>query len=143
MTIPGILVYVIALPAYLFSVVYKNQEFIELIKDKQDLSKQKQFQVEQFVGSYGFLFNGYKKEYYYFEFITMFSKVLIIFATEYLRKVSNEIQVLISIIIIISSIMSIIKLRPYESVRYGEENIQSQSIQMVIMYVGLFYMTNS
>ena len=45
-TIPGVLVYVIILPAYLFSVVYKNQELIELIKDKQDLSKQKQFQVE-------------------------------------------------------------------------------------------------
>jgi hypothetical protein len=43
----------------------------------------------------------------------MIRKILIIFSTEFLRITSNEIQVLVSIIIVISSLMYLIKYKPY------------------------------
>ena len=112
-TIPGLVIYVLALPAFFFSVVHNQREMIELNAIKQDLNKVKQLQVEKFITRFGFLFNGYKKQYFYWDLIVMMRKVLVIFATEYLKTISNEIQVLISVILVVTNILIVINLKPF------------------------------
>ena len=46
-----------------------------------------------------------------------------------------------SILLVISSIFSIIKIKPFTNAATNFNNIYSQAIQMLMMYVGLFYMT--
>ena len=140
--IPGLIIYVLALPAFFCYVVHSQREMIELNAIKQDLNKVKQLQVEKFITRFGFLFNGYKKQYLYWDLIVMMRKVLVIFATEYLKTISNEIQVLISVILVVTNILIIINLKPFIDSQQGRQNINSGHIQMGIMYVGMFYMTN-
>lgn len=99
------------------------------------------FQVENYAKQYGFLFFGFKEKVFYWELIVMGRKLIVIFGVQFLSSVSSEVQVLVAILIIICSIFIIIKIKPFTNARTNFNNIYSQAIQMLMMYVGLFYMT--
>ena len=105
------------------------------------MMKRDRFKVESYQLKYGFLFGGFKEEVFYWELVVMTRKTCVIFATEFLTSVSSEVQVLVSILIIIASIMSIIKIKPFLNNETNGSNIYSQQVQMLMMYIGLFYMT--
>ena len=50
---------------------------------------------------YGYLFSGYKKDMYYWEIVTIFTKVFLVMVTVYLKVVSPESQVLIGLFLLI------------------------------------------
>ena len=62
---------------------------------------------------YGFLFSGFKPEYYYFELGVMFRKILVIFLCTFFKKVSNEVQVYTSLLLLISFPFIIDYFKPY------------------------------
>jgi len=72
---------------------------------KSELSKREQYEIENYLTGYGFFFNGNKSDHYLYEFNVMVRKLMIIFATEFLRNTSAEVQVLVSIIIVILNLM--------------------------------------
>jgi hypothetical protein len=126
---------------FLTSTWSQPNENISLIKEKSTMMKRDRFKVESYQLKYGFLFGGFKEEVFYWELVVMTRKICVIFATEFLTSVSSEVQVLVSILIIIASIMSIIKIKPFLSNETNGSNIYSQQVQMLMMYIGLFYMT--
>jgi hypothetical protein len=65
---------------------------------------------------------------FYWELVVMTRKMIVIFATEFLSSVSSEVQVLVSILIIIASIMSIIKIKPFLNNETNFSNIYSQQV---------------
>lgn len=99
--------------------------------------------IDKYTKKYGFLFLGFKEEVYYWELVVITRKLIIIFAVQFLSSVSPFVQVLVGILIIIASIMSIIGIKPFANNEVNFNNIYSQAIQMLMMYVGLFYMTGS
>jgi hypothetical protein len=50
---------------------------------------------------YGYIFTGYNKELYYWEVVCIFIKVLLVMVTVYLKEVSSESQVLVSLFFLI------------------------------------------
>ena len=112
-------------------------------ESKEHLPKAERYAVESFMRRYGFLFVGLDHDYYYWEVAAMFRKAAIIFATEYLSSISGEVQVLVSVVVMVASIMLIIKCRPFEDAASNRANIFSQAVHMVLMYIGLYYMTGA
>ena len=51
-------------------------------------------------------------------------------------------QILISILIIISNILIQIRIKPFESSNENQLNVKSELLQMTTMYAGLVYKTN-
>jgi len=107
------------------------------------LSKREQYEIESYLTGYGFFFNGTKSDHYLYEFNVMGRKLMIIFATEFLRNTSAEVQVLVSIIIVILNLMLQLRTRPFTDNAQHAATAESQNIQMILMYVGLCYMTNA
>lgn len=64
-----------------------------------------------------------------------------IFAAEYLSCISEDVQVLVSIIICIGNLMIIIKAKPMATERGNMMNVFGQATQMIMLYNGLFYIT--
>lgn len=73
--------------------------------------------------------------------IVMTRKVLVIFVCDYFSSYSSEVQVLFAIFIMVSSVFSIIKIEPFNNATTNYNNIYSQVIQILFMYIGLFYIT--
>jgi len=155
-SLPAFIIWIIAPPVIFFCILKGNikdpkepwlkswsqpNENISQIKEKSTMMKRDRFKVESYQLKYGFLFGGFKEEVFYWELVVMTRKICVIFATEFLTSVSSEVQVLVSILIIIASIMSIIKIKPFLNNETNFSNIYSQQVQMLMMYIGLFYMT--
>ena len=140
-SIPSILFWVIGLPSYFFFVLKKNKNLIKNLENKDDLPKAERFGVESFMKRYGFLFLGVNFEYYYWEVCVMIRKTAVIFATEFLSSVAGVVQVLVAIIILVAAGMLVIKLRPFEGEEAVKADIFSQAVQLLLMYIGLYYMT--
>jgi hypothetical protein len=133
-------------PAYFFYVLRKNKNLIKNLEDKDNLvlynlPKAERYEVESFMKRYGFLFLGVNLDYYYWEICVMLRKVAIIFATEFLSSVSGVVQVLVAVMIMVAGIMLVIRHRPFEDEAATRANILSQAVQMLLMYIGLYYMT--
>lgn len=90
---------------------------------------------------YGYIFLGFKSEVFFWEMIVMTRKVLVIFVCDYFSSYSSEVQVLFAIFIMVSSVFSIIKIEPFNNATTNYNNIYSQVIQILFMYIGLFYIT--
>lgn len=117
---------------------------IALMKQKSSIKEKIVIiKIEKYAKKYGFLFMGFKEEVFYWELVVMIRKLIVIFAVQFLSSVSSQVQVLVGILIIIASIMSIIGIKPFANSETNFNNIYSQAIQMLMMYVGLFYMTGS
>jgi heme/copper-type cytochrome/quinol oxidase subunit 3 len=71
----------------------------------------------------------------------MFVKSLILASIEYLASVSGETQVLITLIIIILNLQLTMAINPLNSKEGNINNTASQSITLLTMYWGIFYMT--
>jgi hypothetical protein len=53
--------------------------------------KREQYEIENYMTSYGFFINGNNPDCYFNEFNIMYRKILIIFSTDFLRNTSNEV----------------------------------------------------
>ena len=62
---------------------------------------------------YGFLYNGYKKSYYFWESIIMYRKIMIIFISVFLGRFGTITQALVVFIVLISFLILNIKLKPF------------------------------
>jgi len=96
--VPGLLFWVIGVPALLVRKIYvykKAQREIEA-KEQQSTADKNYLRVLKI--RYGFLCEGYRCAYDYWEIVIMVKKVFIIFTAVHLRSVSPSMSVLLSLI---------------------------------------------
>ena len=92
---------------------------------------------------WGFLFFGYKKDYYFWEIIIAYRKVLIIFIAVYLTTFGVIAQALILLLLLIFFTFLTIKFKPYEKFAFQELETASLVITMVTVYLGLYCISNN
>lgn len=101
--IPLLLLYVIGIPCiYLFK-LYKNKETIKRILQNPDpelLDRKEKDEMKMVKLRYGFLFLGLSEPWYFWETIIIFRKLVVIFVTDFLTTVSQEVQCLIGIVVV-------------------------------------------
>jgi hypothetical protein len=75
--LPAIIVWCLGIPAVFLYILYRNRRFLD---DTEVRLK------------YAYLFNGYKKEYYYWEFWILYRKIILISCAVFLGNSSQDVQ---------------------------------------------------
>lgn len=91
-----------------------HKHLIEIYKEKNKRPVRDRVLIEAYYVEYSFIFLGTRPSQHFHEFRIMLRKILTIFAAEYLRNTSSEIQVLVCLVIAIVGLMVSIKFSPYD-----------------------------
>ena len=126
--IPSILIWCISIPIILVVFLYKNSSKLLEIEEKL---------------KYGFLYKGYKPQHFYWEFIILLRKVLIISCSVFFTNFSVTIQALVVFLIILFSYLLQLKFEPYTLNQLNQMERNSIIVSAITIYSGLFFLTNS
>ena len=124
--IPSMIIWIVGLPAMILVIMTKRRRFLN----------QDQNRV-----IFGFLFNGYKKATFFWEFLIMYRKVLIISIVTFLANISASFQALSIFLLLNLSVFLHLKLQPYVSEVLNHMETESLITSAVTVYCGLFYLT--
>ena len=91
---------------------------------------------------YGFLYNGYKKNFYFWESINMYRKIWVIFVSSFLKLAGIITQALVIFLILIIFIMLNIEFRPFAFHVLNNMEILSFIAWMLTTYWGLFFLSD-
>ena len=125
--IPSILIWCISIPIILVIILYKNKSKLSNIEEKL---------------KYGFLYKGFIPNRYYWEFLTLLRKMLIISCSVFLSNISVTLQALVAFIIILSAYILQQKYEPYALSQLNQMESKSIIVSAVTIYSGLFFLTN-
>lgn len=89
---------------------------------------------------FGFLFIGFKKVYFYLEFIIIYRKILLVFVQVFLTVLSVQAQSLIAFMIIMMALYLQHYFKPFEHKILNEMEKRSILVSAVTMYFGLFFL---
>lgn len=84
--IPGIIVWGLGIPFFAFTLLSKIRKNLDDITSKEKL---------------GFLYRGYRKEYYYWEIVIMYRKIILIFISVFVGMFGVMAQALIVFMVLI------------------------------------------
>ncbi|CAG9312598.1 unnamed protein product [Blepharisma stoltei] len=93
--------------------------------------------------TYGFLFNGFKTEHFYWEFIILYSKIILICFSVFLTKISLKLQALIVAIIYSIYLRLQYSNNPYTEHKLNQMKLRSKLVCVVTIYSGLYYLMGS
>ena len=126
--VPSLVVWGFGIPAFAWIVLRRNQEYLDLVETRE---------------KYGFLYNGYKKKYYYWESVNMYRKITIIFISVFLRVAGVITQALVVFLILILFLILNIKLLPFTFQSLNDMEMLSILTLMLTIYCGLFYLSDN
>ncbi|CAG9321986.1 unnamed protein product [Blepharisma stoltei] len=92
---------------------------------------------------YGFLFNGYKAKSYYWEFVIIYRKIIIISCSVFLATVSVNIQALTTLFVLVACLYFQCKIKPYNGDDLNRLEAISISASAITIYCGMYYLTGS
>ena len=124
--LPSIIIWGVGTPAAILVALVKNRKYLKAIPIRI---------------RFGFLFNGYFENTYYWEFTILYRKILIICCSVFLNSVSTEIQALCVLIILLVSLQIQNKIRPFISPELNVMESRSIFVATISIYCGLFYLT--
>lgn len=107
------------------------------------VSKSDQYSIIQAKIKYGILFIGFKTKSFYWEIILMYKKMLLIMTIVLLSVVSSDTQVLVALMLIISTMILQVRFEPFSSVKINRMEHYSVQVQTLTLYVGMFFVTGS
>jgi predicted outer membrane repeat protein len=90
---------------------------------------------------FGFLFNGYKTSIFFWEFIIMYRKILIICVIVFIAEVSTAVQGLTVALLLIFSLFIQYEVGPYNSDELNHMEIEALITATLTIYCGLYYLT--
>ena len=125
---PGIILWAIGFPTLLLMLMLKNRRRIHL---------------DYYRVVFGFLFNGYKFNKFYWELVIMYRKTILITISVFVIYQSRILQALNVIILLLTSIYLQNYNQPYKSPQLNNMEIQALNIAAVSIYCGLYYLSRS
>ncbi|CAG9311412.1 unnamed protein product [Blepharisma stoltei] len=125
--IPAIIIWGIGIPTVSLFFLYKNRKHLDSINVRL---------------RFGFLFNGYKSRSYFWEFIILYRKILIVCCSVFLANVSTNVQALTVMGLILFCIYIHNKSKPYNGEILNKMEARSLLVAGITIYCGLYYLTN-
>ena len=126
--VPSLIIWGFGIPAFAWLVLSRNKENLDDIETRE---------------KYGFLYNGYKKKYYYWESVNMYRKISIIFVSVFLRVSGVITQALVIFLVLIVFLILNITLVPYTFKSLNDMEMMSIITSMLTIYCGLFYLSDN
>ncbi|CDW71354.1 UNKNOWN [Stylonychia lemnae] len=137
--IPSIIVWGLGIPAFALLMMYQVSNNLSSIDSKE---------------RYGFLFRGYKEEFYFWEILNMYRKMTLIFIAVFVKNIGVIAQALIVFVILIVQVYSMfkkcsyrflivnLKKKPYITIELNNLELLSLVTSMITVYCGLFFIAD-
>lgn len=126
--IPSIVIWSVGVPTIILIVMSKRKRYLN--RDNNRVI-------------FGFIFNGYKSSRFYWEFIIMYRKIIMISIAVFFSTVSVNVQALTIVIIMIISSYIQNYFKPYNSTELNHMEVEALITATLTLYCGLYYLTNS
>jgi hypothetical protein len=128
LAMPAIIVWGLGIPFFAFSLLTRERESLNKLSVKE---------------KFGFLYNGYKVEYYYWEIVIMYRKIGLIFIQVFISQNGAITQAMIVLLVLIIFIVINLKKKPFMTVVLNDLETMSLVTSMVTVYCGIFYISNT
>ena len=92
---------------------------------------------------YGFLYHGYRQSTYYWEFIIIFKKIVMIFIKVFMATQGRIVQALTSLIFLFISFTANIVMMPFQNDQLNFLESLSLLSSASTIYLGIFFLTNA
>ena len=126
--LPSILIWCISIPIVLVIILYKNKSKLPNIEEKL---------------KYGFLYKGYVAKHFYWEFVTLLRKMLIISCSVFFANSSVTLQALVVFIVILLAYILQQRFKPFTLPQLNQMESKSIIVSAVTIYSGLFFLTDT
>lgn len=125
--VPSLIIWGFGIPAFAWFILARNKEDLDLLEVRE---------------RYGFLYNGYKKQFYFWESVNMYRKITIIFISVFLKVAGIITQALVIFIVLIIFLILNLKLMPYTFQALNDMEMMSIITCMLTIYCGLFFLSD-
>ncbi|CAG9331089.1 unnamed protein product [Blepharisma stoltei] len=125
---PAIVIWGIAVPALCLINLVRNWEKLDEVWIKL---------------RYGFLFNGYKSNYYYWEFVLVYSKIILVAFSVFLSNVSIAVQAIAVAILLFIFLQTQYINEPFILQTFNRMEFISKCISLLTIFSGLFFLTGA
>ena len=124
--VPGLILWGLFAPGFVLIFILKYRQHL---KDKDMLTR------------FGFLFLGYKSHLYYWEFIIIYRKIVIVLISVFLSTVSNAVQGQAAFLVLVVAFYFHSVYMPFEIEKLNKLEQMSILTAATTIYCGLIYLT--
>jgi hypothetical protein len=125
--LPCILVWGLGVPTLILLYMHRNRRELDFIVNRL---------------RFGFLYNGFRKNTFYWEIIILYRKISVICCAVFLGTISIPVQALTVMIILLFCLYIQYKTRPYTHPDLNELETRGLLVATVTIYCGLYYLTD-
>ena len=125
--VPSLIIWGFGIPLFAWIVLARNRDDLDLTETRE---------------KYGFLYNGYKKNYYFWESVNMYRKITIIFISVFLKLAGVITQALVVFLVLITFLVLNMKLMPFSFQALNDMEMLSILTWMLTIYWGLFFLSD-
>jgi len=125
--LPSILVWGIGVPTFMLYSMYKKSRYLFKIDNKL---------------RFGFLFNGYKLSRFYWEFVILYRKIIVICLAVFLSSISIQVQALTCLLVLIIFLYMQKVCKPFVVDHLNQLETSAIFTATVTIYCGVYYLTN-
>ena len=124
--LPSIIVWVVGTPALIFAVMLKRRRYLTNFDNKT---------------RFGFVFNGYRLSEFYWEFVVMARKVVVISLAVFFSEISVEIQAILSLGVLAFFLVIQSKNKPFTFDHMNTLELLGISTATITIYCGIYYLS--
>lgn len=117
--IPSIIIWGLGIPIFAWIILANNKNDLDDLKCRE---------------KYGFLYNGFKKKYYYWESVNMFRKIVIIFIAAFLDEFGVITQALVVFLVLVTFLYLNVKIQPFAFPVLNDMEVFSLFTSMLTVY---------
>ena len=128
LAVPSLIIWGFGIPAFAWLILARNKNNLEKLEARE---------------KYGFLYNGYKKNFYFWESVNMYRKITIIFISVFLKLAGVITQALVIFLVLILFLIFNIKLMPFTFKSLNDMEMMSLITTMLTIYCGLFFLSDN
>ncbi|CAG9313302.1 unnamed protein product [Blepharisma stoltei] len=125
--LPGILIWTAGIPLGIFLYLWKKRRHL--------------YRLETML-RFGFIYNGYRKSKFYWEFVILIRKLLIIWIAIFFTNDAVETQAIVCFTVLFIFFYLQYKCYPFEYLELNTAELTSIFVELLTIYCGLYYMTN-
>ena len=125
--VPCIIIWGLGIPATVLTMMSKSSDRMSTTEVRQ---------------KFGFLYNGYKRNNYYWEIVIMYRKILCIVIAVLLRNAGVIVQALILLIMLGIFLQANNNNRPFKQRQLNDIENMSVATQIITIYCGIFFISS-
>ena len=125
--LPAMLIWSVFVPLFMWVYMYRHR---------------KQLNTVRALRSIGFLYSGYRRELYYWEFIVVLRKSLMVFVANILGTLTVEVQAATAIAVLWFFLMVEAKAFPFETKRFNRTEYFSLMANLITVFGGTLYLSS-